>query len=435
MVCVTVGDLDRVRRRLDRLWEIGRTDAGGVTRLAYSDAENEAFDYLRSELPSAFETWTDSVGNLFATPWPDADRSVHLGSHLDTVVNGGRLDGTLGVVVALEAIQRLHDRGPGGDGDGTDDRSHRRPPAPPTLAVFRAEESARFGQHTVGSRAALGRLTVEAFGATDANDVPLWHAMQRAGFHPTDLAAPTIDLDRVAGFLEVHIEQGRVLDEAGDDLGVVTDVRAPVRHEVTVEGAYDHSGATPMGLRRDALAGAAAMVTEIRRIAREAATEGDLVATVGDLSPVDGAMNVVCGEVGFPLDVRSVDESFRDETERRLLAALSTVADERELTVETREIDRSAPVTMSTVAAERLERAAAAATATGAHRLLPSGGGHDVMNFQRAGVPAGLLFVPSVDGVSHSPAEETYDEAVAAAVETLVRAAGEWPPRAQSSDS
>ena len=431
---VTAGDLDRVRRRLDRLWEIGRTDAGGVTRLAYSDAENEAFDYLRSELPPAFETWTDSVGNLFATPWPDADRSVHLGSHLDTVVNGGRLDGALGVVVALEAIQRLHDGGTDETGEtdegGTDPG---RPPAPPTLAVFRAEESARFGQHTVGSRAALGRLTVEAFGATDANDVPLWHAMQRAGFHPTDLAAPTIDLDRAAGFLEVHIEQGRLLDEADDDLGVVTDVRAPVRHEVTVEGAYDHSGATPMGLRRDALAGAAAMVTEIQRVAREAATEGDLVATVGDLDPVDGAMNVVCGEAGFPLDVRSVDESFRDETEDRLLAAVSAIADERDLTVEIREVDRSSPVTMSAVAAERLERAAAATT--DAHRLLPSGGGHDVMNFQRVGVPAGLLFVPSVDGVSHSPAEETHDRAIAAAVETVVRAAGAWPARVQSSES
>jgi allantoate deiminase len=399
-------DIDRVQRRLDQLWEIGKTDSGGVTRLAYTSEENAAFDYLRGELPSEFDVWTDSVGNLFATPWPEAESSLHIGSHLDSVINGGRLDGVLGVIAALEAIQTLHESGC-------------RPPNPPTLAVFRGEESARFGQHTIGSRTALGMLTVEDFSATDQNDVPLWHAMQQAGFHPENLSEPTIELDRIAGFLEVHIEQGRVLDEADDDLGIVTNIRAPVRYEATVEGAYDHSGATPMNLRYDALAGASAMILTIQRVGEEADNEGDLVATVGDITAVDGAINKVCGEISFPLDIRSVDEAFRDRIESRALEKIRMTADQRNLRFEVQEIDRSSPVTMSDEMASQL--AHAADISESAHRFLPSGGGHDTMNFQQAGVPAGLLFVPSVDGVSHSPNEETYDDAVAAAVRTLVR--------------
>jgi hydantoinase/carbamoylase family amidase len=399
-------DLDRMLRRLDEFAAVGRTDAGGVTRLAYSPAETEAFEHLRSLLPGAFAVEEDPVGNLYATPRPGAARSLYLGSHLDSVVNGGRLDGTLGVVVALEAMEALHEAGV-------------EPALPPTLAVFRGEESARFGQHTVGSRAALGRLTVEAFAATDDNDVPLWHAMNRSGFHPENLSEPTLDRERVAGFLEVHIEQGRVLDEGSEALGLVTSVRAPVRHRVTVTGAYDHSGATPMDLRRDALAGAGAMLREVRRVATDAAAEGDLVATVGDVTAVDGAINKVCGEVRFPLDVRSVDVEYRDAVEERLRDAVGAVADEHDLGVEFAELDRSEPVTLSSAMLDRLERAAA--TLEAPHRTLPSGGGHDAMNFQLAGVPTGMAFVPSVDGVSHSPDEETDPEAVEAAAALLAR--------------
>lgn len=400
------GDLARVQRRLDQLWEIGKTDSGGVTRLAYTTEENEAFDYLREELPDGFEIRTDAVGNLFATPWQNVENSLYLGSHLDSVINAGRLDGALGVVTALEVIQTLYE-------------ADYQPPVPPTLAVFRGEESTRFGQHTIGSRAALGMLTVEDLSATDQNDVPLWHAMQQMGFQPDNLSNPTLELNRITGFLETHIEQGRILDETNDDLGVATSVRAPVRYQITVEGAYDHSGATPMDLRRDALAGASAMVLAIQRVGKKASEDGDLVATVGDITAVDGAINKVCGEVSFPLDIRSVDESFRDRVESRLLDELHTIADQRDLRLEAQEIDRSTPVMMSEEIASRLARAATASEGT--HRLLSSGGGHDTMNFQLADVPAGLLFVPSIDGISHNPNEETYDNAVAAAVETFIR--------------
>ena len=389
-------DLERVQRRLDALWGIGKTDDGGVTRLAYSDEETDAIEYICSELDDGFEIRTDHLGNVFATRDPNADRSLFLGSHLDSVYNGGRLDGALGVVVALEAIETAY-----AEGD---------PQIPPTLVIFRGEESSRFGQWAVGSRGALGQLTVEDLSATDQSNVPLWQAMQSQGLTPENFSEPTIDMDRIAGFLETHIEQGRVLDEADERLGIVSSIRGPVRHRVSVEGDYDHSGATPMGLRRDAIAGGAEMVTAIESTATAAAEDGDLVATVGEFAPDGGAINKVCGEVTFSVDIRSNDESYRDEIEDRLLDRVRTIADERGLDASTTPVDRSPPVELDPGMRERLIDVVAPMDVP--FREMPSGGGHDAMNVQHAGIPTGMVFVPSVDGISHSPKEETSAEAI-----------------------
>lgn len=397
-------DLERITRRLDELVEIGSTSDGGVTRLAYSEAETRAFDYVRSELPAEYDVRTDSIGNLYGSLDHDADRTTLVGSHLDSVFNGGRLDGALGVVVAMEALEVISE---------TDVR----PEHPPTLAVFRGEESARFGQHTIGSRGALGMLTVDDFSHTDQNDVPLWLAMQREGLRPSDLSEPTIDLARVERFFEVHIEQGRVLDEADETLGIVTSVRAPVRYEATVVGSYDHSGATPMALRNDALAAAGEMIVAVEDAA---AGREDVVATVGDVTARDGAINKVCGEVTFPVDIRSQEVAPRDAVESAVVERFADIADRRDVTVSTEELDRSTPVSLSPAAIETLDAAVAALDVP--YRKLPSGGGHDAMNFQKADVPTGMLFVPSVDGISHSPREETPPESMEAAATALVRA-------------
>jgi hydantoinase/carbamoylase family amidase len=399
-------DVDRVLARLEELREIGKTTDGGVTRPAYSEVETEAIEYVRSLLPAAYEVRTDSIGNTFATYAPGADESFYLGSHLDSVYNGGYLDGALGVIAALEAIEAVR----------TGDEE---PVYPPTLSIFRGEESARFGQHTIGSRGALGLLTVEDFSAVDDGGVPLWQAMQEVGLRPSALDEPTIDLDSVAGFAELHIEQGRVLDETDEDVGVVTSIRAPVRYRIEIDGEYDHSGATPMGLREDALAGAAEAITVVERIGREAAADGDLVATVGDVTARDGAINKVCGSVSFPLDVRSTEEAYRDRIEDRILSGVEGALAERDLDVGFDRLDRSSPVELDPGTVETLEDSAAAVDADA--RRLPSGGGHDAMNFQQVGVPTGMLFTPSVDGVSHNPEEETPPEAIEEATRTMAR--------------
>ncbi len=404
-------DIDRIQRRLNYLEEIGKSDSEGVTRLAYTDKENEAFDYIRDELPEDYAIREDAIGNLFATRDPDADQSVYVGSHLDSVHNGGRLDGALGVIVALEAIESAYEIGP--------------PPIHPTLTILRGEESARFGQHTIGSRGALGMLTVEGFSATDEDGIPLWLAMQQAGFRPENLANPTIDLDKIAGFLELHIEQGRVLDQSeSEHIGIVTGIRAPVRYEVTVEGNDDHSGATPMGLRRDAIAGAAEMITAIESLGTEASSEGDIVVTVGNITAHDGAINKVCGKVTFPIDLRSNNSTYRSEVESQLVDELEVIADQRSVELEMELIDRSEPVELDEAAIDSLGSAAEESGIS--YRLLPSGGGHDAMNFQLAGVTTGMLFVPSIDGISHNPDEATNTEAIRDATEIMTRALLTW---------
>lgn len=405
-------DTERINSYLDDIWNIGRTDGGGVTRLAYSDEETEAIEYICNKLGTEFDIETDDVGNVFATKSPDADRSLFLGSHLDSVFNGGRLDGALGVVAALIAIETAY-----GVGD---------PPIPPTLAILRAEESSRFGQWGLGSRAALGHLTVEDFSATDSSSVPLWQAMQEQGFRPGNLSDPTIDLDRVAGFLELHIEQGRVLDESNHRLGVITSIRAPVRYRVTVTGNSDHSGATPMSMRRDAVTGGAEMVLAVEEVATEAAADGDVVATVGDISPANGAINKVCGEVTFPIDIRSNDSSYRKEVESAVLDRIEQIADDRGLTAETTRIDSSDPVDLDKSVTDRLTNVASSLDTD--YRQLPSGGGHDAMNFQHADVPTGMLFVPSVNGISHNPQERTPDAAIRDATAVLAQAILEGLP-------
>lgn len=390
-------DLDRIERRLDTLWEIGNTTDGGVTRTAYSPEEDEAIEYVLDELPNDYAVETDAIGNVFATREPNAEQTVFVGSHLDSVYNGGRLDGTLGVVVALEAMEAV---------DAADDN----PTYSPTLTIFRAEESARFGQHTIGSRGMLGMLTVDDLSAKDQNGVPIWQAMQQSGFQPTDLSEPTVERDRIEGFLEVHIEQGRVLDAANDHVGVVTSIRAPVRYRITVVGNSDHSGATPMDLRQDALAGAAKMVAAVEEVGSRAANDDDLVATVGDITAVDGAINKVCGEVAFPIDIRSTNEAFRDRAESKILGRIREIADEQDLTITVDELDRSNPVDLNKQVNNVLSEGTE--TLEIPYRQLPSGGGHDAMNFQLSGIPTGMVFTPSIDGISHNPREKTDPDAV-----------------------
>lgn len=406
-------DVSRIERRLDELWDIGKTDKGGVTRLAYSEEEHEAIEYVLSELSEEYAVWSDTIGNTFASRHPDTDKSIYVGSHLDTVFNGGRLDGTLGVITALEAIEAVH------ESNGT-------PKCQPTLTIFRGEESSRFGQHTIGSRGALGMLTVGDFAATDDGGVPLWQAMQQRGFQPTVLDEPKLDLDRVAGFLESHIEQGRVLDEANERVGVVTSIRAPVRYEIVLAGRYDHSGATPMNLREDAITAAAECIEAIEDIGMNAFEEGDIVVTVGNVDAIDGAINKVCGEVEFPLDIRSNEVGFRDVVENRILDELSDIADNRGIRIELDELDRSEPVELDESMVETISQAANRIGSK--FRKLPSGGGHDSMNFQLQGVPTAMVFVPSIDGISHNPDESTPTEAIEDATKVMASMILEYEP-------
>jgi hydantoinase/carbamoylase family amidase len=295
-----------------------------------------------------------------------------------------------------------------------------------TLAVFRAEESERFNKHTIGSRFALGLLDEDVLGAKDSgrdsesDRISLGTAMEAMGFQPPSPSVPTLDYETaVRNFVEVHIEQGRVLDEDNDEIGLVTSIRSPVRYWITVKGEYDHSGATKMKHRHDALAGASEMVVKARDIGRQKAENGDIVVTVGEFTVEKGAINKVCGKAKFKLDIRSDDEQYRNEVEEDILQAFRDIGEREELEVELDKRDDGTPTELSEDVLKRLQRATEATGAS--YQLLPSGGGHDAMNFQTVGVPTGMVFVPSVNGTSHSPDEETNPESLPLAAETLVR--------------
>jgi hydantoinase/carbamoylase family amidase len=406
-------DVDRIQRRLTELGEIGETEEGGVTCLAYSEAENEAFAYLRGEIPDAYDVATDPMGNVFATPAPDAERSLYMGSHLDTVRNGGRFDGRMGVVMALEAIQAV-------------DELDEEPSIAPTLAVFRAEETARFNVGLIGSRGALGLLEEKQLEATDEDGVSLREAMAALGFQPPEIGTTTIDTDRVAGFVEPHIEQGPILDAEDIPVGIVTEIRGILRDRVTVRGLPNHSGATPMEQRRDAVAGAAEMVDAVETIGTAASREGDLVATVGYIDVPDASANKVSGEATFPIDIRSVDTEYRSEIDERIRDRIRSIAKRRGLTVDIEVMERIDPVVLD----ERIgDTLAAAAEATGTDYLrMASGGGHDAMDFTKIGKPAGMVFTACDRGLSHNPNERVEPDAMAAGTRVLAQTLFEYRP-------
>jgi hydantoinase/carbamoylase family amidase len=390
-------DIDRIERRLEEVWAIGKTDQGGVTRPAYSEKETEAHEYIVNELPDAYETEVDRFGNLYATREPDSDQSLYIGSHLDTVYDGGKFDGAIGVITALEAMEAVY-------------ASDQEPAVPPTLTVWRAEEPPRFGKTNFGCRGAMGRLTEDDLDVEDDEGISVREAMERCGFPPTNLTEPSIDLDRMVGFLESHNEQARVLESVGENVGVVTSIRAPVRHRITVTGNYDHSGATPMDLRQDALVGASRMINSIYDIATDASEQGDLVATVGDIEAVNGQITAVCGKVTFPIDLRSNDLAYRNKIEQKIHGQLQEIASGLDLSIDIELIDRNKPVELDSKLIELLDDGASELGIE--HRLLPSGAGHDSRITQLAGVPTAMLFAPSIDGISHNPDEDTPIEAV-----------------------
>lgn len=406
-----VVDVDRMQRRIAELGEIDETDEGGVTCLAYSEAENEAFAYLIEEIPDAYDVNVDRLGNVFATPDRRTDRSLYMGSHLDTVRNGGRYDGRLGVVAALEAMQAVEEL----DAE---------PAITPTLSIFRAEETARFNVGLIGSRGALGLLEETHLEAQDEDGVSLREAMETQGFRPPEVGTPTIDTDRVAGFVELHIEQGPTLETGGIPIGIVTEIRGILRDRVTVRGLPNHSGATPMEQRQDAVAGAAEMIHAVETIGVEASREGDLVATVGYLDVPDASANKVSGVATFPIDVRSVDTAYRAEVDERIRERLESIAERRGLTVEIEVMERIDSVALDERVVDVL---AAAAEATGAdYRRMPSGGGHDAMDFVEIGKPAGMVFTACDRGLSHNPNEFVEPRAMKAGAKTLARTLFEY---------
>jgi hydantoinase/carbamoylase family amidase len=370
--------------------------AGGITREVYTPTYRAALDRVVAWMEEAgLETRLDAVGNLFgrwAGSEPDAP-AVLTGSHVDTTLNAGRYDGVLGVLGAIEAVRALRARGFA--------------PRRSIEVVAWAGEEPRFGTGCVGSRAAAGRLDrADLDRLRDRDGVSMAEALARAGFDPDRLPDARIDPARVHALVELHIEQGIVLEQHGEAIGVVTAIAAPHDFRIALRGAATHAGATPMALRRDALAGAAEVMGELERITR-ASPSGTTVGTVGVIRARPGAINVVPGEVELDVDVRDSDRAAREGVVADTLEAARAIAARRNLEVEVTPIVEDTPVACD-------PRVIAAADAAAGdlglpYRHMTSGAYHDAM-IMGASVPIGMIFVPSAAGISHHPDEYTAPE-------------------------
>jgi allantoate deiminase len=363
----------------------------GVTRLAWSDELQQVLEWLTAQLEElGLEVERDAAGNLIGRWDAGSGKPIAVGSHLDTVRSGGRYDGALGVLTGLQAIRLLKERG-------------FEPQRPLWLISFMDEEGARFGTALFGSRAFVGADLGELGDRRDPDGISLREAMAGLGFD-FDRVPAARRVDELGGYLELHIEQGPVLETEGIEIGIVTGIVGLIGFRARFVGEADHAGTTPMGLRRDALCGAATAVLALRDAAR---ARDDITSNVGIISAEPGSFNVIPGAAEFTIDVRSATEEGYAALEPLVRETLDRIAAEQNLELELTEAYRLQPLPLAPELIEALEQAARAEGATSIR--MPSGAGHDAMEVGRH-VPAGMLFVPSRKGISHSPEEFTEPE-------------------------
>lgn len=392
----------RVRERIERLAEIGGDERGGVTRLAYTPLEREAHELFAAWATEAgARCEVDRAGNSIAT-YREGTPYFLIGSHLDTVTAGGRWDGTAGVVAGLEVAERVAAR----TGLGV------------RVVAFAGEEGARFGRPNLGAAAAAGLMAPDApERLVDADGVTLAGAARALGF---DLLATRPWLDgEVACFFEIHIEQGRQLEAGAARIGLVDAIAGSVRLRFTIRGRADHSGATPMRMRFDALAAASELVLAAEEAGRRYRST---VATVGRMEVRPNNVTTVPGGVTLGMDIRDIDADLQRLAARTVFARAAEIARRRGVTLAGRVVSDQPPVVLE--AWPRVLAHEQCAKRGIVYRVLPSGAGHDAAIAARR-APATMVFVPCADGVSHSPLEQADPEDVALAADLLVDVIGE----------
>ena len=363
----------------------------GINRLAFTDADWAGRQYIIDRMIDAGLTVeTDGFGNVIGYKIGKKPELpvVMVGSHTDSVPNGGNYDGVVGVLSAIEAVRSMND-------DGFD-HEH-------TIAVvsFMCEESGRFGDSTLGSKAMRGELTVQDLHRlVDKQGTSLYDVLKGRNLNPDELAQ--VEYKRpVKSFTEIHIEQGKVLEHEQKRIGIVTEIAAPERFYVTIRGNADHSGATPMNLRHDALCGASKIILGIEEIAAMQ-EEPPVVGTVGVVEVTPGAMNVIPGVVKLGVDIRSISEVARNSVVTLVKEFIDVTAEKRGLSYTIEPIAQDHPVAMHPAMIREIEEVV---TSLGVEYMaLPSGAGHDAMHWADD-VPTGMIFIPCLNGISHNPAE------------------------------
>ncbi|MBM4764279.1 Zn-dependent hydrolase [Bacillus sp. B15-48] len=400
--------MDRKQRYQLLFNKINQYNSGdkGITRVAYTNEEQTCTHaFMRMCKDEGLDIRMDQCGNVIARREGRIKGlpPVLMGSHLDTVYQGGKYDGVVGVTAALEVVKRMNDQGIETD-------------HPIEIISFACEESSRFGVSTVGSKAMAGVFDKEKVRyLKDRDGVTMEEAFSLCALEIDNIQYASRNGENIKAFFELHVEQGPVLINNNKKIGIVTGIAAPVRLSIKIIGTPSHSGTTPMDMRQDALLGASEIALVLEKAALIEQDYGT-VATVGVVDVHFGAMNVVPGEVEIKVDIRSTSVDSRQRVLDHLYQTIELVQRNRQLTIISQEIISEEPVLLSTEMIEVMETVCKKQEI--AYQLMASGAGHDAMNMVKL-CPTGLIFVPSVNGLSHHPDEYTDLDDILLGIEVL----------------
>lgn len=378
----------RLKNEIEHISQFGALPEGGITREAFSEEEKEAREYVKKLLRDiGADIKEDGIGNIFARI-KGANNSlaaVASGSHLDSVPFGGIYDGTLGVMCALEAIRSIKEN----------KKSFKRPLE---LVIFSSEESSRFNLATVGSKVVSGKLDKEQLKKMkDHNGKSIYSAAQDFGCDVKNLQHSILKKDHFYAFVELHIEQGPVLERKKIPIGIVQAIASPIRYTLDLIGSADHSGATPMNMRKDTLVAASEVILGVEQIATTGKTT---VATVGYAKACPGVLNVIPGRTTLGIDIRDIDKDALLRCDLGISELIKKIALKRGLTHKLTQLSKDFPTTLDEKIISMIEHQA---TKLNYKSLkLPSGAGHDAMNMKNIATFVGMIFIPCEGGISHN---------------------------------
>jgi N-carbamoyl-L-amino-acid hydrolase len=384
-------DKEQLKSIFERLKQFNSNPSeSGITRLAYSEQDQLAHRYLINYAEQlGLEVRQDAIGNVFMRlPGRQPDLpAIGSGSHIDTVPNGGAYDGAIGVLAAIYALSQFQ--------PGQLNRSLE-------AVIFRAEESSRFGFACMGSKVMTGMSDLIKWGKnTDAGGKTFFQALADCGYHDDDISSCILPPTYFDAFIELHIEQGRVLESKNKRIGVVSGIAAPSRYRVDIHGHADHSGATPMCQRHDALVASACIIESLYTAASNESSYGT-VGTVGKLDVYPNSMNVIPGDVRFYVDIRGVDEESISRLIKKLFASIEKTKIDHDVNIEILELSNDKPVLLDKNIASLIESECKQRELDWMEMI--SGAGHDAMYLAKR-FPTCMIFIPSKDGVSHHPDE------------------------------
>lgn len=406
-------NIERLKSDIETLAAIGRREDHGIYRMAFSEGDMAGRAWFRQQIEQAgLDVYEDGAANIHARlNWRDDTPSVMTGSHLDTVPGAGHLDGALGVLSGLECLRRIKEE--------NIKLRH------PLEVVAFSDEEGRFGG-MLGSQALTGKLSPETVhNAIDLHGVSLTEAMQSCGYNAMNALYARRDPDSIHAYVEMHIEQGPILDQMGFSVGIVDAIAGLFKWDVSLIGVPNHAGTTPMHMRNDAFAGLAEFHTQLQRILDENGSERS-VATIGRVELLPGAANVVPGRVDFSLEVRDTEPRVLEALQGAMRRALSAIARRRNLMFEFKVLSEIEPVKCSAGLLDEIRRVSDELKIP--YLQMASGAAHDAQMLARI-TRAAMIFVPSKDGRSHSVAEWTdmrdIERGANVLLNTLARLAGE----------